>query len=111
MSKSDQKPGSIGFYELINQRLEHLEDNTLSKDAIELLVVKENKSQQGEIVKEIESIYVRKSDFHKFFNALLNENPYFKGLKAMTILILSTFAVTAVQLVYRAYSFFTDLGQ
>lgn len=108
---SEKKSGSIGFYELLNQRLTHVEDTMLTKDAIELLVVKENKSQQGDIVKEIESIYVRKADFHKFFNSLLNDNPYFKGLKAMTILILSTFAVTAVQLVYRAYSFLTNLGQ
>lgn len=75
------------------------------KDAVELLIIKKNDEQRRDVLGEVEKIYVKKSDFNTFFNALLNSNPYFTALKYFIAAVLIAFCSTLVAIVFTAYQY------
>lgn len=76
--------------------------NELTKDAVELLIISKNGEQDA----RIEKIYVKQADFDRFFNALLAENVYFKGIKWLIGFILFTFSAGIVVGAYKIVSGF-----
>jgi len=77
---------------------------TQSSDSIELLIIRKDNEQMD----RIEHIYVKKSDFHIFFNGILDANPYFKAIKWM---IASILAIFTTSLIAGAFLFFSQIAK
>jgi len=75
-----------------------------SDDSIELLIIRKGNEQMD----RIEHIYVKKSDFHIFFNEILEVNPYFKAIKWM---IASILAIFTSSLIAGAFLFFSQIAE
>ena len=73
----------------------------LSKDSIELLIIKHNKGQSD----EIERIYVKKSDVNEIVRTAVSKDTYVQAMKWTITTILVTFGAGAILFLFQNIKF------